>query len=347
MPFHARRPRDPRRKRHRFLYWLVPLLLLAGIAAAPLLFAQHYLGKMNREIPKLQANPAIAAEEAIDPSGHEDVFAQADVVIAENTADAKAPYANSEVVNLLLAGVDHGEGNSESLAQQYYPRSDAMILLSANQATKTITMVSLSRATYAALPGYANGRLNLAHAFGGPLLMVQAVEENYHLKIDGFMTIDFAGFTRVIDLMGGVELNLSEQEYLALKDSCHLDGPGPNALSGSEALRYVRLRWIDSDRSRTQRQRNVLEALARKALGMQATQLRNSVDAMLPLVTTNLSSLELLCLARIAGYARREASIPKAPMGLTLMDGTEVIILDWKDVRRDVRELLYAGIPDL
>jgi LCP family protein required for cell wall assembly len=311
------------------------LLLLAS----PLLLTTFFLNKMQRDPLLLQTNPALIAAETVDKTDHENVFIQADADIAENKG---APYANGQVFNVLLGGIDYGGGDGQS-----YGRSDAMMLISFNTATKTITTVSISRATYAALNGHPNGRLNLAHAYGGPAAMARAVEQNYQLRIDGYMTVDFDGFSRIIDLVGGVDLPIAAgEEFEALKDSCRLDhGPGVYNFNGEQALLYARLRWIDSDRDRTQRQRNIIEALARKAVTLSPGQIGSAVSAMLPFVTTDLSSVRLMSLARYLGYTRREAIIPKTPMRLTLVDESEVIILNWKEVRKDVRELLYTNIP--
>jgi LCP family protein required for cell wall assembly len=316
---------------------LALLLLLLG----PPAFVLFTLNKINRHPPQLEVNPN---QETLDTDGYEDLFDQADDDIRANLANEL--WSHPDVYNVLLAGVDHGEDEAVMFDHQYYPRSDAMILVSANKQTRQVTLVSISRATYAALPGHANGRLNLSHAYGGPEYMVQCIEANYRVRIDRYMTVDFMGFQKLISIIGGVSVTLDAAEYEAMGASfaTFTDGPGVYDLNGPEALAYARLRYIDSDRARTLRQRTLLRQIAAKARKLKFEQVRSSVDAILPLVTTNMGNFELLGLAQYAGYGFKDAIIPQNPMGLTLRDGKEVILLNWNDVRIGIHDLLYPGL---
>ncbi|HJV13237.1 MAG TPA: LCP family protein [Propionibacteriaceae bacterium] len=126
-------------------------------------------------------------------------------------------------------------------------------------------LISVPRDSYVDVPRHGKNRINAAYAFGGPELMVQTVEENTGLRMDGYMEIGFGGFVNIIEALGGIRMCLPQ----AIKDrDSHIDLPkGCQMLSGTEALGYVRMRKADprGDFGRVERQREMLAAVADKA----------------------------------------------------------------------------------
>jgi LCP family protein required for cell wall assembly len=126
-------------------------------------------------------------------------------------------------------------------------------------------LISVPRDSYVDIPKSAKNKINAAYAFGGPQLLVQTVEQNTGLRMDGYMEIGFGGFVNIIDALGGIRMCLPK----AIKDrDSHIDLPkGCQTLSGVEALGYVRMRKADplGDLGRVQRQREMLAAIAKKA----------------------------------------------------------------------------------
>ena len=126
-------------------------------------------------------------------------------------------------------------------------------------------LISVPRDSYVDIPKSAKNKINAAYAFGGPQLLVQTVEQNTGLRMDGYMEIGFGGFVNIIDALGGIRMCLPK----AIKDrDSHIDLPkGCQTLSGVEALGYVRMRKADplGDLGRVQRQREMLGAIAKKA----------------------------------------------------------------------------------
>lgn len=334
----AYRPRKRKKGLRVFVSIIVILSLLLGII---FLVANNYLSKINFEEETLAVNPDLVETIPLDPN-MKDQFKQADDDISKNISDNILWY-NDNVLNILLVGCDYGD------TKQYYPRSDSMIIASVNKVQKTITFASLSRAAYVSIPGHGNARLNAAYAYGGPKLLKQTIEKNYKVRIDHYVSIDFDGFQKVINILGGVKITLSESEYEAMKEQLiNPQGPGQYTLLGSEALNYCRLRSIDTDRDRTQRQRNVLKQITVSARSMSLSQGLQILNEILPLVTTDYSKSELVGqAATMLGYVTysvREAVIPKNQPGLVLVDGYEVIMLKWGNVRRDIHEILYKGV---
>lgn len=162
-------------------------------------------------------------------------------------------------MNILLLGTDTG---NDSLN---FGRTDTMIVLSVNRKNGKMRLSSLVRDMLVNLP-YHNRqyKINAANAFGGPLLAVKTVNETFGLNIRNYVSINFSGFTKVIDSLGGVDLVLigGEASQLGLpyiKDE-------PQLLNGEQALAYVRIRNLDNNFGRNERQRKLLSSLFTKML---------------------------------------------------------------------------------
>jgi LCP family protein required for cell wall assembly len=126
-------------------------------------------------------------------------------------------------------------------------------------------LISVPRDSYVDIPKNGKNKINAAYAFGGPELLVQTVEQNTGLRMDGYMEIGFGGFVNIIDALGGIRMCLPS----AINDrDSHIDLPkGCQTLNGTEALGYVRMRKADplGDLGRVKRQREMLAAVASKA----------------------------------------------------------------------------------
>ncbi|MBQ8504584.1 MAG: LCP family protein [Clostridia bacterium] len=256
-------------------------------------------------------------------------------------------WYSEDVLNILLMGIDGG-GKSYP-----YGRSDAMILVSINKVTKKIKLISLSRTAYVAIEGYDNTRLNHAHGYGGAQLAMQTIENNYKIRIDNYVSTTFSAFQELIDAAGGVTITLTKAEAKALKSKLKSNGyeyigAGTYNLNGPMALEYVRLRKIDSDRDRTQRQRNVLTALANKAKGMNVFQLNVLLNKVLPLITTDLSKTEIVSqLVNVPTYLSSDFEqyiLPHKSSKLQLIDNFEVVLVDWEDEVKYTHKLIYDGV---
>jgi LCP family protein required for cell wall assembly len=126
-------------------------------------------------------------------------------------------------------------------------------------------LISVPRDSYVDIPKSGKNKINAAYAFGGPQLLVQTVEQNTGLRMDGYLEIGFGGFVNIIDSLGGIRMCLPN----AIKDrDSHIDlRKGCQTLTGTEALGYVRMRKADprGDLGRVERQREMLAAVAKKA----------------------------------------------------------------------------------
>ena len=173
--------------------------------------------------------------------------------------------SDKNVRNILLIGSDKDTGGSS--------RSDSIMIASVNKATGRITLCSILRDTHLAIPGNRESKVNAAYSWGGANLLIQTIEQNFGIKIDDYATVNFEMFTELVDGLGGVDIEVTEDEadYINNRHSYGKEEKpdtvesGENVhLDGYQTLWYSRIRKLDSDFMRTQRQRKVLSAIATK-----------------------------------------------------------------------------------
>lgn len=228
-------------------------------------------------------------------------------LVGDATDDTTPEYEKADqilpakgVVNILLVGQDRREGQAKRT------RTDAMILCTINTTTKTLTMTSFMRDVWVYIPGYYNNRLNVPYAKGGFKLLNETLSYNFGVSADYNVEIDFNGFMEAIDAIGGVEIELTSAEanYLNKRGNWDIEEnkhwnlkKGKNLLNGSQALAYSRIRKIDSDFRRTERQRTVLTALLEKAKTLDVTEIYTLVKKIVPMLATDMSANQILNLA--------------------------------------------------
>ena len=202
--------------------------------------------------------------------------------------------STKELYNILLIGMD------ETMGEAGTGNSDSMMLVSINLKTGQIAVISILRDLYLTIPGgYSNNRINAAYRFGGATLLKETITYNFKINIDATVAVDFAAFEDIIDVLGGVTVSLTSAEVQALSQ-CLPDNEkvrvGSNLLDGMHALRYARLRSIDSDFERTNRQRTVINAIFNKFKQQSVPDLLRVMNTVLPYVSTDLSNGEIIAI---------------------------------------------------
>lgn len=261
---------------------LILIALILGTA-----YVEHLLSLINRsdDIPTVPANTAETV--AITPPDPTATLSStpAEVVVSEGT------------VNILLMGTDLSNA-----------RSDTVILCTINKAAKTITLASFMRDTYVDIPGYFPHKLNTAYGLGGFSTVNDVLETNFGIQVDGNVAINFENFIKVVDLIGGIEIELTQEEadYMMYTvwnglDSSGWDlSEGVQMLNGDQALAYSRIRAVqdseahDGDFGRTNRQRIVLSKMLDRIRGLSIGELNDLLTEILPMVTTDLSNSEIV-----------------------------------------------------
>lgn len=202
-------------------------------------------------------------------------------------------YRDSEQINILLIGVDARESDVSS-------RSDTMMLLTIDNKNGQIKLTSFLRDSYVQIAGRKKEKLNAAYFRGGIQGLVDTLELNFKVEIPYYMLVDFEIFTTVVDMLGGIEVEVTEKESAYSKKTPTDRGgylpleAGENIhLNGTEALWYSRMRYLDSDFMRTQRQRKVITAIVGKAKQQKPQELLKLAETIIPLIKTNLSADEI------------------------------------------------------
>lgn len=210
-------------------------------------------------------------------------------------------YSSSSVKNILLLGVD---ARSDEKAEQ--TRSDTMMLVSFDTKHKCIKIVSFLRDTWLYIPTLEyEQRLNAACSSGGYQGVVDAIEYNFGVAIDGYAVVDFEMFKTLVDSLGGVEVDVTEEEanevtnHPARYGNVTLEA-GKYKLSGEQALAYCRIRKIDTDFVRTQRQRTVMSAIIDGAKS-NPLKLYKMASNSAEYITTDLTKGEITKLIGMAG----------------------------------------------
>lgn len=249
------------------------------------------------------------------------------------------------IINVMLIGQDARPGEGRS-------RSDTMILVSLNKEKNAIQLTSFMRDTYVQIPGYLDNRLNVAYRYGGTELMNETFLVNFGLEIDGNVMVDFTEFASIIDMLGGVDLELSSEEIDYMHNAGYPDlSVGMNHLDGETALTFVRMRYVSGgDYGRTERQRRVLTALANSFRDASMGTILGLVEEVLPHVVTNLSDAQIIDyvtagLSLMTGGAEIQSMrIPAddAHYG-AMIDGMSVLVPDLAMCREDLEAFIYAS----
>ena len=175
-----------------------------------------------------------------------------------------------------------------------------MILCTFNKHTKTLTMTSFLRDLYVEIPGYQDNRINAAYAAGGMSLLNETLKENFGIHIDGNIEVDFNQFAQIVDLLGGVTMELRQDEADVInRDAPGTVSAGTQLLTGQQALAYARIRSLDADGdfSRTNRQRKVISALLDAYKNASLSTVLSLLDDILPMITTDMNDVKIIAYA--------------------------------------------------
>lgn len=228
----------------------------------------------------------------------------------ETTAPSTSPedtwpeiVSDTNITNIMLVG-------QAARADESYRLADSMILCSINRETNTLTMTSFLRDMRVTVPAYAGhgagfSRMNVCYHLGSYYtgeeidsmkMLALAVEQNFGVKVDHTVEVDFEIFKKVIDLLGGVDVELTKEEAYHLtyeKNGIGEFVEGPVTLTGHQALAYARIRKIDNDFKRTNRQRTVITSLLNKMRTMNIMDINDLFTQVVPMIKTDMTNSEI------------------------------------------------------
>lgn len=341
------------------IFFLIVILLV--LCAAAYILSKLDLIQYDDEIDKdvyLNVTEATAGVEGTEAT-EADILSAEDIQDLEQVEEAPtAPVGEiktvENVINILLIGTDERTKSFNSFA-----RSDSMILVSIDKNAKTVKLVSLERGMGVPVnAGRYKGQYDwLTHIFqyGGADLLVETVEECFLVDIDNYVRMNFTSVKSIIDTVGGVEIDLTWEEVKYLnhalneisssQDTLHV---GVNKLDGPTTLAYARLREIDSDWYRVQRQRKVILAVVDALKGSNLLELNALADEVLPMIQTDLTIPEI---AELVMYAPNflqstfdQMTIPASGTygGMKGVKGRSLFAVDFEVNAQILHDFLYG-----
>ena len=262
--------------------------------------------------------------------------------VVENGDYSVTEGLDKNVMNILLLGTDNA-GNAG------HGRTDTMIICSINVKTGEVKLSSIVRDLYVHIPYMKlQNRINAANAFGGPNMAIKCVNEALGLNISRYASINFNGFKDLVDLLGGVELEITAGE--ANQINLYTQGgvkEGLAMLNGAQALEYCRIRNLDNNFGRNERQRKFLEAVVKKVLSENSMdQLMELVEAGMSMVTTNMTTSDLFTILFTVVPNMQEMQMYSCPAQgeyhYEVIRDAHVVVADLEKTRASLHAFIYG-----
>ena len=259
----------------------------------------------------------------------------------------------TEIVNIALFGIDSTDSTSG--------RSDSIIVATLDSIHNKLKLTSFMRDSYVNISNYGYDKLNHAYAYGGANLAINTLNTNFGLNITDFVAVDFASLPKIIDNLGGITIDITEEELnyingyinninsVSATNSPIITTPGAHHVDGAQALAYSRIRYTSGgDFKRTERQRTVLTALFNKALNVPATQYLDVISTLAQYATTNLNTNEILKLAtKIGSMGLNGVTVEQQRFPIdgycegTMIDGIYYLTFDATATRTQVMNYIF------
>ena len=349
---------------------VVALGIAVLLAVAAFLYVNGKLDLLRYNDGSVSEMGEIGAEEDQDLDGTGLTHTEADMAVPEGS-----PFADEDVLNILLVGTDERteavndadafthlnqlDGTEDTTEFSDDARADSMILVSMDIKDHIIRLVSIERGTGVPilLDGYEDQYDWITHTFryGGPKLTMKTVEECYNIEVDHFVRVNFNSFVQIVNAVGGVDIDITEMEAKALNWEVpsnsmlivnHVD-PGLNHFDGYTALQYARLRKIDNDWKRVERQRTVIKAVLDQVKNASVMELDNLLNTVLPLIQTNFTKTEIAALlVQLPGFLGCDVQQMSLPLQGTYgvrtgMDDRLMYDPDWVVNIKALQDFLY------
>jgi LCP family protein required for cell wall assembly len=282
-------------------------------------------------------------------------------IVSKNAQSVQNLAPAKGVNNFLLVGSDTRDGLSQQELHRVGTqevdgqRTDTIILVHVSPRNKKAVMVSIPRDLKVDIPGHGTNKINAAYAFGGPALLVKTVERNLGIPVNHYAEVDFAGFLKVVDAVGGVRL--CNQTGHPLDDNfanLHM-APGCHDVNGVQALAFVRARHIDSDFGRIGRQQQFLRAVMGKVSSAGNLVNLPRLVSIANIVSDHMKTDDTLKTSQAISLVRRLGRLdsatvdmrvyPSAPNGPSFVEALPEAPLLMKALADDSGQLPPVGLP--
>lgn len=349
---------------------LIVVGILVVLAAVAGLYVNGKLDLLRYNDGSVSEVGDIGAEEDQDLDGTGLVHSDDEMEMPEGS-----PFSDDNVLNILLVGTDERteavndadafthlnqlDGTEETTEFSDNARADSMILVSLDIKDHIIRLISIERGTAVPilLDGYEGQYDWITHTFryGGAKLTMKTIEDCFNVQVDHYVRVNFNSFVQIVDAVGGVDIDITDQEAKALNWEVpsnsmlivnHVD-PGLNHFDGYTALQYARLRKIDNDWKRVERQRTVIQAVLNQVQNASVVELDNLLNTVLPLIQTNFTKSEIAALlVQLPGFLGCDVQQMSMPLQGTYgirtgMDNRLMYDPDWVVNIKALQDLLY------
>lgn len=277
------------------------------------------------------------------------------VPIGERSRNNSA-VSSAEISNVLVIGSDGRNSDDKG-------RSDTMILLSLNPIKRQLTITSFMRDCYVEIDGYGWDKLNSAYSYGGAELLMDTIENNFGIKINHYVQVNFMSFVSIIDAVGGVDVDITDEEAQEINNILIsevnglmgdgvsddlLSGGGKIHLSGKQALSYARIRYVgNADFERTQRQRYLMSQLAKNAIKIRPSSIGDIANNVMPQTSSDMNTAQMYLLSlQIPLFAVYDIQQLRIPSDGTFYseynDSGDVLQVDLETNHKIIRQQVYG-----
>lgn len=258
------------------------------------------------------------------------------------------------ITNILLIGCDARNLKENS-------RSDAIIILTIDEVHKKLKLTSIMRDSYVKIPGHTEQKITHSLAYGGTSLLINTIENNFNIKLDKFVLINFFGFKDLIDSIGGLDIYVKQNEVNEInkcitsfyKDTPHLIKTyGTQHLDGQQVLSYSRIRHVgNGSYERTERQRKIISLIIDKLKDTPIIKYPMLASKLLPYVKTNLSINEILdcsyTVHKINNFNISQLQIPLNELSYSTLYGNKgwVLLMDKPQNAKVLNNYIFQDKP--
>ena len=366
--FEEQKQGKPKKKAGKIvLSVILVLVLLVGAAAIwGIRYFNEMFGKMDIVVLDENLYETYSEETTLPEETQPRETTAATTEATEPVETTRPPFKAEDIINILVVGQASRAGEESHIA-------DSTILVTVNTYDGTVRLSSVLRDTLVSLPNYKSigagrNKFNMAYHLGYTYGGMQGAMEyinltmfhNFGVEVDYNVEISFESFTKLIDYMGGIEIELTEAEAKYLNnDDLYVKyevQPGLQYLDGMAALSYARMRKAegdaDSDIKRTDRQQKVIETMFNKIRHLSLKELQGVVDTLLPLVTTTMTpkdvaDLMIKMLPHIKDLKFEKGSIPiKTTYWGELQDPYGSVLLFYPDQNKRLIREFTEGEPN-
>ncbi len=213
-------------------------------------------------------------------------------------------FSDKKITNIALFGLD--------FRYEHEPkRSDSITIITIDEQNKKIKLNSIMRDSRVQIDGFGNDKLNHAYAFGGSELAIKTLNKTYGLNIKDYITVNFYNVEKIIDLIGGVSLDVKKKEipylnkciqeisHIESKTPTYITNEGPQILNGIQTLAYARIRKVGrDDYERSERQQRIFMALYEKIKSIPYTEYLRFINMAPELIETSISTSKAISIAK-------------------------------------------------